>query len=121
MSDWGFRDRWDNPAARDKLRISFGKVVEWAVRPEGTFDPIHLEEVRRAAERMQEVVRLPDPSTGLKYMGGSRIELQRLVNLTQELRQRPADDPDRCNSALRTALRRADQFLTEAGATFQYC
>ncbi len=121
MSDWGLRDRWDLPGRKALLVRDFTGVAAWARTAGDSFDPVILQRVADAAVALQGIVQLADPSVALKYMDGGRGDLQFIANLEPLLHQRPEGDPHRCNPALRTAIRRANQYLTEMGATFQYC
>lgn len=119
--DWGKPDKWDDPANRVKISNSFQCVANWAKATEDCFDPSTMQQAYKAAVAAGTVLSVGNPSTLLSYMGGVREDFRFLVELQTKLHERPDGDPHRCNPALRTALRRIDDYLTSMGATFQYC
>lgn len=99
---------------KEKLKHDFSYVMEWA-------ESHNRPEIKSAAQTMFNAVSSSDPARALRFGGAhTRDALQAVADIGKELAHKPEGDKDRNDSRLRTASRRAAEFMKADGWHFQH-
>ena len=92
---------------REQLKSDFAAVGTWAQTADaGKFSQSDLQQMATDAEALAALCNNPDPARAMRYAANLVMGMDRMIGLQKALKGLPAQDPDRTNERLRTALRR---------------